>query len=246
MEPSLLQLTDSVWVFPCHPDPQKLQPNVGIIVSGNDTVLVDGGNSPRHARRILDALDELKAPPVRYVIYTHSHFDHFFGAQLFSVPAIAHELCRQRVQEMAAKPWSFSYIEDEIKDSPERAIGLRNIARVMDEWRGFRIVVPSVTFTAGLQLYLNGGLLLEIEHVGGQHSPDSSVVRVLEQGVMFVADAYYPPTPDYRQPGDTMDYDLIARLMQDEAVRQVVDGHSASPLSRETLLALLDKRDDGG
>jgi glyoxylase-like metal-dependent hydrolase (beta-lactamase superfamily II) len=244
MDTSALQLTGSTWVFPCNPVPEKLQPNVGIIISGNDTVLVDGGNSPRHARRILSALDELNAPPVRYIIYTHSHFDHFFGAQVFGAPAIAHELCRQRVQEMANKPWSFSYIEDEIRDSPERAIGLRNIARVMDEWRGFRITVPTVTFTAGLQLYL-GDLLVEIEHVGGHHSPDSSVVRVPGEGVMFVADAYYPPTPDYRQPGDTLDYGLIARLMDDETIQQVVDGHGESPLSRKAVLALLGGRGHG-
>ncbi|MCB9450841.1 MAG: MBL fold metallo-hydrolase [Anaerolineaceae bacterium] len=241
MESSVLQLTDSTWVFPCHPDPEKLQPNVGIIISGGQTVLVDGGNSPHHARSILNALDELNAPPVRHIIYTHSHFDHFFGAQVFGAPAIAHELCRQRVQEMALKPWSYSYIEDEIQQTPERAIGLRNIARVMDEWRGFRVIVPTMTFTAGMRLYL-GDLRVDIEHVGGQHSPDSSVVRVPSEGIIFVADAYYPPVPDYRQPGDTADFDLLARLLADETIQHIVDGHS-TPLVRDVALALLAKRE---
>ena len=94
MPDTLIQVAQNVWIFPRDEDPNRLQPNVGVIVADGHTVLVDAGNSPRHARRILLALDDVKAPPISHVIYTHSHWDHVFGAMVVGAPDMAHELCR--------------------------------------------------------------------------------------------------------------------------------------------------------
>ena len=99
------QIAERVWIFPRDPDNNKIQPNVGMICTPTQTILVDGGNSPRHARRIQTALAQLSAPPISYVIYTHHHWDHVFGASVFGAPAIAHDLCRKLLIEAAAKPF---------------------------------------------------------------------------------------------------------------------------------------------
>ena len=83
MPDTLIQVAQNVWIFPRDEDPNRFQPNVGVIVGGGQTILVDGGNSPRHARRVLLALHDVNAPPVSYVIYTHSHWDHVFGTMVF-------------------------------------------------------------------------------------------------------------------------------------------------------------------
>src|SRR5215813_14470810 len=114
---TLRQVAENVWIFPRDEDTNRVQPNVGIIVAGKHTILVDGGNSPRHARRIMIALDDIQAPAVSYVIYTHSHWDHVFGAMVFGAPAIGHELCRKHLAEQASKPWSHSYLQEEIMRS---------------------------------------------------------------------------------------------------------------------------------
>jgi len=59
MPDTLIQVAHNVWIFPRDEDPNRLQPNVGVIVADGHTVLVDAGNSPRHARRILLALDDV-------------------------------------------------------------------------------------------------------------------------------------------------------------------------------------------
>jgi glyoxylase-like metal-dependent hydrolase (beta-lactamase superfamily II) len=96
MPDTLMQVAPHVWIFPHDEDPNRYQPNVGIIVAGEHTILIDAGNSPRHARRILLSLDDIQAPAVSSIIYTHSHWDHVFGAMVFGAPAIAHELCRKQ------------------------------------------------------------------------------------------------------------------------------------------------------
>ena len=83
MSDTLQQVASNIWIFPHDEDANRVQPNVGIIVAGKHTVLIDAGNSPRHARRIMIALDDIQAPAVSYLIYTHSHWDHVFGAMVF-------------------------------------------------------------------------------------------------------------------------------------------------------------------
>src|SRR5690606_14878150 len=81
MTEELQQISEHVWVYPHNPN--DTQPNVGVIVTEQHTVLIDAGNSPRHARRILGELWRINAPTVTHVIYTHYHWDHTFGAQIF-------------------------------------------------------------------------------------------------------------------------------------------------------------------
>jgi glyoxylase-like metal-dependent hydrolase (beta-lactamase superfamily II) len=233
MPDELQPIAERVWIFPRDPDSSKIQPNVGVICTSTETILVDGGNSPRHARRILAALTEINAPPVRYVIYTHHHWDHAFGANVFGAQTVAHELCRKLLVESAARPWSYAYLQEEIRRNPVREQALIALGRAIDDWRTFRILIPSITFTHKLRLHLDG-LTLDLEHVGGRHAPDSVVVRVKEAGVLFVSDCYYPPPIHLREPSDTLDYAMIEALA-DEAMTMYVDGHG-DPMSRAAFL----------
>ncbi|HEX2908478.1 MAG TPA: MBL fold metallo-hydrolase [Phototrophicaceae bacterium] len=237
---ALIQLAQHVYIYPGDPDPNRTQPNVGVIVTPNHTVLIDAGNSPRVARRVLLALDELHAPPINYVIYTHSHWDHVFGAGVFSVPAIGHELCRKQLVDTASKPWSQAYIQEEIQRTPAREASLKAMSRAIEDWRSFHIVVPEITLSRLLRLYLDD-LTLEIEHVGGQHAPESVVVRAVEARVIFLGDCYYPPPAHLRRPNDTLDWELIKTLSSDN-LDIYVDGHNP-PRTRDEFRQLALEQD---
>jgi glyoxylase-like metal-dependent hydrolase (beta-lactamase superfamily II) len=243
MPDTLIQVAPHVWIFPRDEDPNRIQPNVGVIIAGGQTILVDAGNSPRHARRILMALDVVRAPAVSYVIYTHSHWDHVFGAMAYGAPTIAHELCRKQLAETAAKPWSHGFIQEEIQRSPGREAGLRALGRAIEDWRSFRIIQPEVVFSKTLRLY-QGDMTIEIEHVGGQHAPDSAIVRLPEAGVMFTSDCYYPPPAHLRRPDDTLDSDMIESLL-DVNIDLYIDGHG-NPRTRVDMLELLTEIRQGG
>ena len=242
MPDELLQIAERVWIFPRDPDSSRVQPNVGMICTPTQTVLVDGGNSPRHARRVLAALAEINAPPVSYVIYTHHHWDHVFGAQVFSAPAIAHELCHKLLIETASKPWGYAYIQEEMRRNPLREAGLIAMGRAIDDWRSFRVIMPTVTFTGKLHMYLDG-LTLELAHVGGRHAMDSIIVRVREEGVLFTSDCYYPPPLHLREPDDTLDFAMIQSLAAD-TIHTYVDGHGL-PRTRTEFLHMTSSNSDG-
>ena len=203
---------------------------MGIIVTEKHTILVDAGNSPRHARRIMIALDDIQAPSVYNIIYTHTHWDHVFGAMVFGAPAVAHELGQRQLAEMATRPWGNNYVSEEIQRTPARETSLRAMMRAMEEWRNFRIVQPELVLTKKMSMYIDH-VTIDIEHVGGRHAPDSVVVRLPQSRVMFLGDCFYPPPLHLRTPEDTYDYAMMRSLIRED-YDWYVDGHN-EPFSRE-------------
>lgn len=225
MDDVLISLTPHVWLFPCDDDEVtgRIQPSVGIICTARQTILVDAGNSPAHARHIRAALDHIAAPPVRFLIYTHHHWDHVFGAQVFGVPVIAHELGHELVGNLATMPWSRQSLAQRIVEEPQRAASYTALLHALADDAQLDVYVPSLTFSDRLRLHVDD-LTIELEHVGGQHAPDSIVVRVPEVGVLFLGDCYYPPPLHLRTTESTPDVAMLASLVSDR-YEWYIEGH---------------------
>lgn len=212
----LVRVTERVWVWPHHPDPDRVQASVGIVAGDDGCVIVDAGHSPALARRVRGEVMAAGLPEPHALVYTHHHWDHVWGAQEWAAPVVAHELAAAALRVDAGRPWSEAYLRDEIaRDARYAPSYTARIRAMAGGWDGFRIVPPDVTFTAGHRIEL-GGVTVALEHVGGGHCPDSTVVRVPSEGVLFLGDCYYPPPFHLREPGDGLDLDLVRRLVTDD------------------------------
>jgi glyoxylase-like metal-dependent hydrolase (beta-lactamase superfamily II) len=232
---------DHVWVYPYDPDADIAQPMVGAVITASETVLIDAGNSPYHARQVRAALQQHGAPPVKYVIYTHHHFDHTFGAQIWRDSVIVgHMQCRAQLQDrFAGRSWNPRYVEEQIYQHPAQADGLRMIEKAVGDWQTFQLRLPHITFSDDLRLMLDG-VTLALRHVGGQHASDSITVTVEESQVMFIGDCYYPPPMSVRQPDDKLDYAMIDRLL-DQNAALYCEGHNI-PFARADFAARFVER----
>jgi glyoxylase-like metal-dependent hydrolase (beta-lactamase superfamily II) len=223
----LQQLGDHTWVFPPDPDSSKVQPSVGVICDDEKTILVDSGNSPAHAHAVIAALQAINAPPIHAVIYTHFHWDHIFGAPAYDVPIIAHEICRQRVEAYAERPWSEKYLRDIIAEHPQAAVSFGRILALIDDWSAFEIKIPTKVFTERIHTLQLNGVTVEIEHVGGNHSDDSTIVRAVEDRVMYLSDSYYPGSTASGEPDVASSLIMVNRFLDDHYA-YYVDGHTGA------------------
>lgn len=216
----LTQISPRVWILPRHPDKNRVQPTVGIVLTADQTILIDAGNSLRLARRLQATLAAMDVPPINHIIYTHHHWDHTFGACVYGVPVIAHRLSHQLLTRMRQENVGATYLRTKVERNPKLILEW-----TADDWAEFEIVLPEITYEGQAQLQF-GEVSLELIHVGGVHAADSTVVKVVEDGVMFLGDCYYP-APAYEDPSDQMlDMQMLANLL-DEQYDTYIDGHNA-------------------
>jgi glyoxylase-like metal-dependent hydrolase (beta-lactamase superfamily II) len=233
-----------VYIFPRDETPNTIQPNIGVLRLKNQTVLVDAGNSPRHARQIMAAMAGEDFAPIETIIYTHHHWDHTFGAATFNASmTVGHVQNGELMAHFASRSWSVQSLRDEIYRNPQREVGINAMIDAIPDWREFRICQPNITFSQSLTLYFDD-LTLELEYVGGRHAPDSLVVRIPQAGVIFLGDAYYPP-PLHLRGEDDIDLDIV---MMESFINPeyniYIDGHGAprSRLEFEAVIAHEKKR----
>ena len=100
--------------------------NIGFIVGEKCVLVVDTGGSLQVGRALRNAIRRITAVPVCYVVLTHVHPDHFFGAAAFldeHPQFIAHE---NYPAQLAAR--SRSYVRSLQRDLGEAAAGSELVA----------------------------------------------------------------------------------------------------------------------
>ncbi|MGZ0152055.1 MBL fold metallo-hydrolase [Kribbella sp. WER1] len=147
----LQHLTGRVWLAPLDPDPDAIRPSVAVIADDRGSVLVDAGNGPEHARTIRTAIAAAGLSAPKWLVYTHHHWDHTWGACAWpDVTVVAHTSTAGLLQP--DEPWSHRYLHDQVARNPKLGPSYRARALAVPDWSGFRVVVPDQTFDDTLTL----------------------------------------------------------------------------------------------
>lgn len=238
----LVQLKKGVWIYSHHSNPAMVKPTVGILTTPSQTVLIDAGNSPKHALQIQAALTEMKAPPVSHIIYTHHHWDHTFGGIMFEGIFVGHEQCEGHLMQYKAINWSKEYFEREIALNPLQKASHQAKLEQIDDWNQFDIRLPDRTFSENMRLDLDG-LTLELSYVGGPHANDSIIIKAVEANVLFVGDCFYPPPLALRKEGDSYSLDMLKRCSA-ASDQLYVHGHG-QPIESDRFIEFIEMVEKG-
>ncbi|HWN19586.1 MAG TPA: MBL fold metallo-hydrolase [Gemmatimonadales bacterium] len=200
------------------------RPNAGFIVTDSGVVVIDAMASPRQGEGLVQAIRSVTSQPIKWLILTHHHPDHHFGAIVFrrlGAKVIAHPDRRVLASEGG---------EDALMANWVRVVGL-------DAMRGFEFAdVPDrpVTGTDTLQL---GGRSLIITHPGAAHSAGDLIVWLPRERILFAGDVLV-------EDGVTMVVDgssglLLRALKTIDSLkpRRLVPGHGAIPVRPTALVA---------
>src|SRR5581483_12361705 len=112
-----------------------------------------------------------------------------------------------------------------VRDGREIAFCAEMIRLELPDRSGLRIVVPADTYDDRRSIDL-GGVTADLVHVGGDHAPDSCVIHVRGDDVLFLGDCLYQclhtPEPYLTVAGVRALTDALARF----PVALAVEGHN--------------------
>ena len=188
MSDKLVKLSDRIYYT--LPVEETDRPILAAIIGDERVLIVDAGNSPAHARGFLDEVDGLGAPTTRYVAITHWHWDHVFGIAEMNLPTFSHRLTAERVREMSKLDWSDLALDRRVEEGTEIEFCAEHIKAELKEPRILSLKTPDITFDGRVEIDL-GGIRCLLQHVGGEHSPDSVAVCVPDERIAFIGDCLF-------------------------------------------------------
>lgn len=217
------------------------RPVLAAIWGERSTLVVDAGNSPAHARLMLDLLAHRKKASNNpaFVVLTHWHWDHVFGGKAMNLPIIAQEYTDTMVRRMMTYDWSDEALDERVARGIEVTFCSDIIKKEFAHNREDIQLIPAhIVFQDSLTLDL-GGLTCHIHRVGGDHTKDSTIVYVEEEKTLFVGDAL---APDLYLPNWTFTVEGVLNLVDTLSSYDadiILESHS-EPVNKEIFARQLE------
>lgn len=167
--------------------------NAGIIVGDEGVLVVDSLRVPSFARDLVADVKRLTPKPVRYVVDTHSHFDHAWGNEEFPDAAIiGHDNCRAEMLDVDLVEWW-----------RRRAGGMG--ASWSEEAKTVRVTPPTLTFEDTMRLHL-GETEVHLRYFGRAHTSGDVFVHLPQQGIVLTGDVAQVQRVPFMQDGYVADW----------------------------------------
>lgn len=182
------QLTDRIWYQT--PVSETDRPIVAVITGDERNLVIDAGNSSRHAALFVDEMEQQGLGKPDLVALTHWHWDHVFGMKQMAVPTIATNRTVDEMRKMMDYDWSDEALAERIQQGIEIPFCADAIKLEFGASRDIELVLPTIRFTGELEIDL-GGVTCQLRQVENDHSPGSALVFVPQDRVLFLGDAMY-------------------------------------------------------
>ncbi len=92
--------------------------NTAIIENADGVMVVDTHSKPSAARVIVERLRDLTKKPVRYVVNTHFHWDHWHGNEVYPAAYPDAEIVTNQITREAMVKKGLKRIQDHVRQVP--------------------------------------------------------------------------------------------------------------------------------
>lgn len=149
--------------------------NGGIIVGDEGVLLVDSLRVPSFARHLIEDVRKLTDKPIRYVIDTHSHWDHSWGNEEFpDSTIIGHANCRAEMLDLEAREWWMNRVVSSGESWSEEA-------------KTVNVTPPNLTFDEKMSLYF-AGRRIDLLYLGRAHTSGDVFIHLPDDRLLFTGD----------------------------------------------------------
>lgn len=192
--------------------------NAGFVVTPAGVLVFDALATPALGTAMREAIRKVTAQPIKIVIVSHYHADHFYGLQSLATGGAAiwaHKNARLTLQSeftqtrLAERRKSLSpWVDQHTRLLPAN--------RWLD-------LDPAKVLKFEL-----GGIRFAVIDVGGAHSQEDLMLLVEDEGVLFAGDLFFTGRLPYVGAADSKAWLLALDTIHSSKPRVVVPGHGAA------------------
>lgn len=194
--------------------------NAGFVVTGAGVVVIDSLGTPKLGQRLIATVRKVTDQPIKYLILTHNHPDHSYGAVAFRrLPGV----------QIIGHAGTLDYLSS---DNLPVSVALRR--RVLGaDMKGFQAVEPDIL--VGGETYSHydftlGGKTFAVYNADHHHSFGDLVVHQVEDQILWISDLAFNNRSTFMGDGhsaaalETMDW--MRRTFPD--IRLMIPGHGSA------------------
>ena len=257
--PRTIKVSDGIYLFITAPHSDVgLDGNAVAIVSDSGVLVFDANGTPGAARAVLGEIRRITRQPVRYLVLSHWHWDHWYGAEVYrdaypGIEIISHRATRAlmlgpalafnqpgldeqlpgHIRAVAARIAEVAKADRRSPDLPRLRAHLAQDRDFLAQKRGARHTVATLTFDDSLTIHL-GARRIEVLHYDRAVTPGDAFLYLPDERVLITGDLLVNPITFAlgSYPGGWIA--TLAR-MDSLATRVIVPGHG-EPLHDKALL----------
>jgi len=206
--PEVIEVANGVYCFMSKPyGDVGLDGNSVAIVSDEGVVVFDANGTPAASAAVLTELRKRTDKPVRFLVYSHWHWDHWYGAETYTrafpdVRVIAHEKARALMLGPAIEfnrpgleqqlPAYVASLEKKAEADPSARPLADEDRFFLEQKRHVSLVLPHVTYSDRLTLHL-GGREIQLLHYDRAVTPGDTLLFLPAEKIVISGDLLVNP-----------------------------------------------------
>jgi cyclase len=221
----------------------KVNCNTALIETDDGVLVVDSHSKPSAARAVVERLRQVTSKPVRYVVNTHFHWDHWQGNEVYPsayghVEVITNDITREALLRKGLKR-----IQDHVRQVPgeiaqlraqlaaatgpdqraELASSLRQAEAYLQEVRALQPALPTMAFEHTMRIFQREREI-HLLHLGRAHTEGDVFVHLPKERVVVTGDAVIGWTP-FMGDGYPQDWPATLRRLEALDFDRMIMGH---------------------
>ena len=206
--PQRIEVAKGIYLFISKPYGDVGLDGNAVAILSNDGVLVfDSNGTPASSAAVLEQIRRLTDKPVKYVVNSHWHWDHWYGTETYThafpdVKVVAHEKTRAMMAGPAIEfnrkgvesdlPGYVAALEKAVATKPQLQPLLEEDRFFLEQKQKAHLVLPGTTFTDRLSIRL-GERRIEVLHYDRAVTPGDTFLYLPDEKIVITGDLLVNP-----------------------------------------------------